>query len=282
MDFLNSEVATAFNSWVRLSADIIGLTGTVYRAFDLVVESVDDGNWDTLNRILGWDAPLTYDNAKMHRQSGNQTLHVLTLLASWGVFETLIEDACLAMVRTDPSIIDSDVFKPGHKRADKQDIPGDERNEFVAEFVIAQQRGPLTAEGGGKYEEQLSLVGLGGQVPPDLAEALMLIQQVRNVWAHNGGRADKKLLDRCAGFDAQLGEMVEISQEQTLDWIVAINTYAHLVLCRYRVKNGLPAISCYRGEDNRFKEGFDRIYPDTISPDSLQDRLRIESGGLLE
>ena len=278
IEFLDSEVATAFNSWVVLSGDVIGLTGTVYRALDVVVESVDRYNWLFLNRILGFEAPGTYDNAKAHKESGNQTLHVVTLLASWGVFETLVEDACLAMVRTDPSIVDSDSFKSGQKRADKLQVPQDERVEFVAEFVLAQQRGPLTPDGGGKYEDQLALVGLGGSVPRDLAETLMLIQQVRNVWAHNGGRADKKLLDRCPDFDAQIGQKVPITYEQILDWISAMNTYAHLVLCRYRVNVGLPALSCYRGEANRFKEGFDQIFPDAISPDSLQDRLRKELG----
>jgi hypothetical protein len=72
-----------------------------------------------------------------------------------------------------------------------------------------------------------------------------------------------------------------VTVEALNEYIVALNTYAFIMMNRFRLGNGMDAIECYQGDANKFKAGFDRLYPQTISPELLQDRLRSELGDLL-
>jgi hypothetical protein len=50
---------------------------------DVVVHTVDERkDWSPLNASLGFDAPMTYEIAKRHREDGYGTLNTLTLLAA--------------------------------------------------------------------------------------------------------------------------------------------------------------------------------------------------------
>jgi hypothetical protein len=82
-EFVETEVATAFNSWLKLFSPIIEITSATYRALDVVVHTVDERkDWSPLNASLGFDAPMTYEIAKRHREDGYGTLNTLTLLAA--------------------------------------------------------------------------------------------------------------------------------------------------------------------------------------------------------
>jgi hypothetical protein len=274
-EFLQTEVATAFNSLMKLSSDFLGLTFAVYRAFE-VVGSVDTADWQLFNSLLGFAAPMVYDQAKVHREQSHATLHVMTLLASWGVFEAFIEDVCKGMVSIELELLDAAEFDAGRRRADRRSVDAFELTEFIVDFTLSNQRSRLDADGNGKYEEQLALVRLSGTIPRDLAIALMSSQQIRNVWAHNQGRADKRLVEQCPNLSYQIGEEVSVTPEICLEYITALNTYAYIVLNRFRIQFGLPAIQCYTGEQNKFTSSFDELFPDAIEPLSLKQRLDSE------
>lgn len=115
------------------------------------------------------------------------------------------------------------------------------------------RRANLPLEGGGKYENQLSLAGLDGDVPRDLALALMEAQQVRNVWAHNGGRADRKLLDQCPNIGVAFREKVAMTADRLSTYTLAQNTYTTIIVNRARRLCGLRPMECHNGPSNVFK-----------------------------
>jgi hypothetical protein len=154
------------------------------------------------------------------------------------------------------------------------DLGDQQRFERIIDIVIGSQRDQLDFEGNGRYERQLDLADLSGSVPPDSAEALMEGQQVRNVWAHNGGRGDAKLLQQAPNGGYEIGEKVTITKPMLGNYLLALNTYAMIIVNRYRVQRGFPPLVCYQGEQNQFKACFDELFPDATLPVSVEDMSR--------
>lgn len=75
-----------------------------------------------------------------------------------------------------------------------------------------------------KYEKQLSLADLGGNVPDDIARALMEAKQVCNVWAHNGGRADVKLLGQAPTLGHNDQRKVAITKPMLAKYLLVLKT----------------------------------------------------------
>jgi hypothetical protein len=276
LDFLQTGVMDAFNGWLAIFNDVLELTAAVPPAFSVVVESVERANWRLLNEVLGITAGKAYDAAKHQLESSNETLYVLFLLASWAAFESFVEEIPGALIRIDPALISTPAFEKARNRADRENLTGSERLERIIDIVVPNQKGPLTAQGGGKYEDQLRLVGLDGEVPVDLALALMEAQQVRNIWAHNGGRADKKLLDHCTGIGVALGEKVAMTGTRLSKYTLAQNTYTTIIVNRARKLCGLQPLECHDSPSNVFKPAFDKLFPNTVSTHALVRKLEAE------
>jgi hypothetical protein len=241
----------------------------------VVVESVTRSNWKLLNDVLGSiHAGKTYDAAKRHLDNDNETLYVLCLLASWGAFESFVEEMTKAKIRAKPELTSDPAFAKAPLKAEGLDEL--ERLERVIEMVIQNQKGRLDPKGNGKYEQQLRLAGLEGTVPPDLAVTLMETQQVRNVWAHNGGKADAKLIEQCPHMDVSLAEMVVKTKQRLAKYILAQNTYATIIWNRSRLTLGLPPVECYDNNHNMFKASFDKLFPTAVPPQSLLQVLNEE------
>ena len=51
-----------------------------------------------------------------------------------------------------------------------------------------------TDVGKGKFEKNLEVVGLDGPLPDELSSTIFQAQQIRNIWAHNAGKADRSFL----------------------------------------------------------------------------------------
>jgi hypothetical protein len=219
-------------------------------------------------------AGRTYDACKRSIDGNYETLYVLTLLASWGAFEAYVEDAAKAGLRIRPELLSNNAFARAKRKAEELAADESARFEFIIDRVLGSVRNKLDENGNGKYEEQLSLAGLNGTVPADIALALMEAQQVRNVLAHNGGRADAKLLEQASALDYAIGEKVLITKLMLDRYLLALNTYTTIIVNRYRIQNGYAPLVCYGGKQNTFKASFDELFPDAILPVSLRDLSR--------
>ncbi|MCT7656830.1 hypothetical protein [Mycobacterium deserti] len=270
----------AFDAWLSLSNDSLELTAVIPWAFAYVVESTTQPDWEHINRVMGqFNACKAYDACKRSVDSHYETLYVLTLLASWGAFEAYVEDAAKAGLRARPELLSNTAFDRAKRKAEElTDADEAQRFEYIIDRVIGSIRDRLDADGNGKYEQQLQLAGLGGTVPSDIALALMEGQQVRNVWAHNGGRADAKLLEQAPAIGYAIGDKVTITKVMLGKYLLALNTYATIVVNRYRVQNGYAPLVCYGGEQNTFKASFDELFPGAILPVNLEDISRRLSG----
>jgi hypothetical protein len=181
------------------------------------------------------------------------------------------------MIRMHPELLDTDIFGSARRRAERGGVDVGDYVEFVSDRALRSVGGPTEDDDRNKYEMQLELVGLNGDVPDDLSLTIRTAHEVRNVWAHRNGKADSKLIDKCRHLAYAIGDPVPVTVEALNEYIVALNTYAFIMMNRFRLSNGMDAIECYQADANKFKAGFDRLYPQT-SPELLQDRLRSELG----
>lgn len=124
-----------------------------------------------------------------------------------------------------------------------------------------------------KVERQLELVGLNGPVPAELADNLNTSKLIRNVWAHNAGKADQQFIDNCPATTVSVGETVTVSKESLGADLVGIVTYAVIIINRFRVNNGMQPFETYPGsaeEPNPFKPAVDQLFPNPVSWSVLQ------------
>ena len=61
-------------------------------------------------------------------------------------------------------------------------------------------------------------------------------------------------------------------------YLLVLNTYATVIVNRYRGQNGYAPLVCYGGEQNVFKASFDELFPGAILPVNLEDISRRVSG----
>jgi hypothetical protein len=60
-------------------------------------------------------------------------------------------------------------------------------------------------------------------------------------------------------------------------YLLALNTYATIIVNRYGVQQGFAPLGCFQDEQNQFKASFDEPFPDAILPVRLQDMSRSAS-----
>lgn len=168
-------------------------------------------------------------------------MHALLLIAAWGSFEAFVDDACVGLLQTQPELLDTKPFAnvkipPSVLLL----VPGEQMTQ-----ILEQAKSRLSTalkNGVGKFESQLELVGLDGQgdISDELRDAIFYTQQIRNVWAHKGGRADKRFIEKCPALGYGLGDTVAISTESTATHLRALMVYGMLIMNRYLAASGIP------------------------------------------
>jgi hypothetical protein len=121
---------------------------------------------------------------------------------------------------------------------------GDERDRLVA--IMTETSRALNADvgvGATKFERLLAAVELGGPIPAAVRNALYLAQQIRNVWAHRGGVADKRFVDACPQLEYEVGDRVNMTQEVFLPLMHGLHMYSIVVINRYLVMTGRERVS---------------------------------------
>ncbi|MCX2935030.1 hypothetical protein ORI20_32765 [Mycobacterium sp. CVI_P3] len=151
IEALETEVWKAFDGWLLIFNDTLELAAAVPHAFRYVVDSVDEADWTHINGVLGIIAGKTYDACKNVIVQEHRTLYVLSLLASWGAFESFIEEVTKAALRAEPALVAKPEFaKTTRKVAERNLSPADSQKEIIDKMVNGQ-RGRLTEDGDGKY-----------------------------------------------------------------------------------------------------------------------------------
>lgn len=211
-------------------------------------------------------APVVVAAARHHKEANHEVLHSLVVLASWAALETLITDLCSSMLQLEPALLATKPFKKLKLPPEIVVLDRTAQVDIIAEMAFA--RGGLAYDDGkGKFERQLSIVGLAGDVPEDLARGMVWANAVRNIMSHNGSRVDTKFLERCPDFGHSLGDKIALDHTGCADIVPGLETYTFIVLARLRMKHGLRPLQCPQSTANKFRVSFNQMYP-TVPPGS--------------
>lgn len=182
--------------------------------------------------------------------------HALIVIGAWSALEAYVADFCIAVMREQPVLLDSDEIQSIKVPIAELLVNDDDKTERVY-YALAQNFG--RGAGVRRYESILKLLGLSERVPEDIRRAILKAQKIRNVWAHNAGRADSQFLKNSIVPSFELGDKVEIDGHDVNYYVDALRMYGNIITSRWRVGNGLEP--CAPPEDSPFKESYESIYP---------------------
>lgn len=146
--------------------------------------------------------------AQDQQARGYPLLYEHSLISLWGALEVLIEDLAVAWLATHPEQLQvSPVSDVKLTVGDFEKLSADERLRHV---VFEVQRGTKAdlKRGVGQFNALLNAVGISWAPSDGVRDALFYHHQLRNVFAHRGGVADRRFTEICPTLGYDVGESV--------------------------------------------------------------------------
>jgi hypothetical protein len=245
--FAGSPLQMPLANWSRYAGGTEDLVHITHEGFSRALREPE------ILRVLQAENPLIERaewiaaRAKPELERGFPTLHAHALLGLYGALECLIEDIFVAVIAAQPAVLASEAF-------DKLKLPVSlmmsedlaSRNAAVLREA-SQMSGFDLAAGVTKYERLLKFVGLNGPVPVRVKDSLYVSQNVRNVWAHRGGIADQRFVNRCPTFGVAVGDEIVLTTERFLPMMHGLHMYGMVVANRelHRLRRPRLDLECH-------------------------------------
>lgn len=172
--------------------------------------------------------------AQSEIDSDFRLLHAHSLVGIWGAVDAWVDDVVAGWLLNRP-----DCFELGDRKVKVScsTVLSDPltRTRFVA-AALRDSLGYSLRLGVTPMEEFFASVGLSGFVPSEIGDAVFEAQQIRNVYAHNGGRADERLLERCPRLGLSRGVPVPVTSDMYYGYAAAFIRYVSVVWNRGKEK----------------------------------------------
>ncbi len=227
-----------YNSWLEYSEGteaLIHLTHEGYRHVMLYPQTME---------LLGFsEKEIAADKwkserAEKERAAGFPTLHAHALLGLWGAFERLVEDIFVAAIVDAPELLEMGKCANLKLPLKVALSAGEDRANAVLREVVRATGSDLKA-GINQFENILEYVSLGGPTPDNVITAVFSAQQIRHVWAHRGGVADAKFVDKCPGR-AAVGDKLLIDIGEFSRLMHGLHMYGWTIMNRHLRNTGYP------------------------------------------
>jgi site-specific recombinase XerD len=148
------------------------------------------------------------ERARRESTGDHPLLHGHSLVAIWSALETMAIDAADA---------------------------------WLAKFGPAANQQRSTRTGIDRFEQLLDPVGLSGTCDPVLAQNIYEMQQIRHVFAHKRGIADRRFaVTACPHLGYAPGERIVIDRHTWSDFLLNALLYSEVVLKRMKRRLGMP------------------------------------------
>lgn len=187
-------------------------------------------------------------------ESGFPTVHAHALLGLCGALESYVEDVTLAELLANPSHLSGPAFEKIKVPVSILELPVAARNRRILQEASRATSADL-ASGVTRHERTLKLVDLSGVVPVRIRDAVFLATEIRNVWAHRGGIADERFVDKCPNLGFLLGQKVAVQRPLFGRLMHGLTTYAWVIANRYLDRRGYPRLEAdFVGYEGVFSE----------------------------
>lgn len=219
----------------RLEAKVEEVLGDQEASTMLEGEGPERTGADERSAVLRKRAEL----ADSEIRGGFRLLHAHSLVGVWGAFEAMVEDLVIEWLVNVPSALERDAFaKVTVPVAEYERLSRADRMKAIVRELERKNASPYRA-GVGQFEHVLEAVGLDGPVPKRARDRLFEYQQIRHVYVHRGGVADRRFTEACPRFNASVGKPIPIGQEEYLDYLLSVAFYGNVIANRVRIGLGL-------------------------------------------
>jgi len=174
--------------------------------------------------------------AKNEIDNGFPLLHAHAIVGIWGALEACIDDLLVSVLVHDADAREHEVFaKVRVSVTELEGLDSEERMRLVLEeakrLLRAEQRIGINT-----FEAILATVYLSGEVLEDTRKDMLELQQLRHVFVHRGGIADRKLLRHCPWLNVTPGARIMLKRKDYERFARAVVNYAIAVIKRVTKK----------------------------------------------
>ena len=179
------------------------------------------------------------DLARSEMKTGFRLLHGHSLVGVWAALEVMARDTVVAWLVNVPETIANEPF--ASVKFTVGEFEQLERSERMSVLVdeVDRKRG---GQGVGRFEHLLDAAGLSGSAPKRVRDRLFELQQIRHVFAHRGGEADRALVDACPALKLKVGRPVQLPSKTYLHYLTASWIYAVILSNRIRAQFGVEEV----------------------------------------
>jgi hypothetical protein len=170
--------------------------------------------------------------AEAEKNRGYSTLQSMSVVGIWAALEAGIDDFVVEwLLHGNPAVWSPEVGKIKIPLAEYSVLSP--RKRMISLLDAIKELGKARrAAGAGRFENVLSLVGLGGPISEELSRTLVEMSAVRNVSAHRVGIIDEEFQRRCPWFDKEVGEHVGTTSDDVIRYARAGSSYLGLLEVR--------------------------------------------------
>jgi hypothetical protein len=167
-------------------------------------------------------------------------LHSNSLMGIWGALEGMVEDLAISWMQYNPSILDQPkICKIRGPLVEFQRMNEQDRLRYLV-TELQRDLGLELKGGATKFETLLTVVKLGGSVDSKVRDAIFEAQNLRNIFAHRAGIADRKFVANCPHLQYRVGDAVRIGDEEFGRVFFGLLTYGAIILNRCRAIESMP------------------------------------------
>lgn len=220
---------------VRLSVQGMSMA----KALPKVMEALRRADGEELDADLHEKAVRDAEFVEKERSEGFPVVHGQAVLSLWSLLELAVKDLIAAWIRNNPDLLlTPPISSLKMKIGDYLMIDEDEKYLFFVD-VIERDIGAGIKNGINRFESLIDAVGLSGVTPRKMNDVFFEFGQVRNALAHQGNRADKKLIANCPWLNLEVGKDLRVNSEMFQKYQKASLSYATLLICRTAEKFGV-------------------------------------------
>jgi len=191
----------------------------------------------TLTRVVSGSKLI--DRAQEESSDDHPQLHGHSLVGIWGALETMAIDVVTAWLQHQPAArMEEHIAEMKVPYSLFETLTPEERVEFLAHELDSKR---ATRIGIDRFEALLDAVGLSGTRDRLLGRNIYEMQQIRNVFAHKRGIADRRFVDACPQLNYLAGETILIDRNTWSDFMVNALVYAETILRRMKEQLGMTA-----------------------------------------
>jgi hypothetical protein len=162
------------------------------------------------------------------------------LVSLWGCIETTVEQVSTLWLQRHPGMLGEKPFAKLRVRvAEILSLEESERTRLLIE-ELDRSLADCVPAGIDRFEAVLKAIGLNGDLDPGVRRALVELYQIRNIYVHRGGLADRHFRRVCPWRSESVGEPIRVLPEHIYAYSTVVTSYAHAL--HDRVFRGLGGI----------------------------------------